>query len=98
MSDMDNARNHITGYKTYAYVWLSLLLLTGLTIVVGRMQFTHFSVLICLAIALIKSSLVLTFFMHLRYEGAFIKGVILLTVITLTFMIGLTFVDVWYRY
>ena len=92
-----DARTHITGYKAYAYIWACLLFLTGLTIVVGKMNFTRFSVLICLAIASLKSLLVLMFFMHVRYEGAFLRGVILLTVFTLTVMIALTFVDVWYR-
>ncbi|MGO9014135.1 MAG: cytochrome C oxidase subunit IV family protein [Dissulfurispiraceae bacterium] len=95
---MEDARTHITSYKTYAFIWAGLLFLTGLTIAVGRMNFTSFSVLICLAIASIKALLVLMFFMHVRYEGAFLRAVILLTVFTLTFMIGLTFVDVWYRY
>jgi len=95
---MEDARTHITSYKTYAFIWAGLFILTGLTIAVGRMNFTNFSVLICLAIASIKALLVLMFFMHVRYEGAFIRAVILLTVFTLTFMIGLTFVDVWYRY
>jgi len=94
---MADARTHITEYKTYAYIWVCLLFLTGLTIAVGKMNFTSFSVLICLVIASIKALIVLTFFMHLRYEGAFLKAVILLTLFTLTAMIGLTFVDVWYR-
>ncbi len=95
--DMDNARTHITGYKTYAYIWVCLLFLTALTIAVGKMNFTRFSVLICLAIASVKGLLVLTFFMHLRNEGTFVRAIILLTLVTLTVMIGLTFVDVWYR-
>ncbi len=94
---MEDERTHITSYKAYAYVWVCLLFLTGLTIAVGRMNFTRLSVLICLAIASIKALLVLMVFMHVRYEGAFLKAVILLTVLTLTAMIGLTFVDVWYR-
>jgi len=94
---MDDARTHITRYKAYAYVWGGLLFLTALTIAVGKMNFTRFSVLICLAIASLKSLLVLTFFMHVRYEGAFLRSVILLAILTLTAMIGLTFVDVWYR-
>ncbi|MBF0506396.1 MAG: cytochrome C oxidase subunit IV family protein [Nitrospirae bacterium] len=94
---MEDARSHITGYKTYAYIWACLLLLTGLTVTVAKINFTGFSVLICLVIASIKALLVLMFFMHVRYEGAFLKGVILLTIFTLTAMIGLTFSDVWYR-
>jgi len=94
---MDNARTHITEYKTYAFIWAGLLVLTALTITVGTMHLSHFSVLICLAIASCKALLVLTYFMHLRYEGALIKGVIFMAILTLTVIIGLTFLDVWYR-
>lgn len=94
---MDNARDHITDYKTYAYIWACLLFLTALTIAVGTTNLTRYSVLICLAIASVKALLVLTYFMHLHYEGIFLKGVIFLATSALTIMIGLTFVDVWYR-
>lgn len=94
---MDNVRNHITEYRIYAYIWACLLLLTATTITVARMHLTHYAVLISLAIASVKALMVLAFFMHLRYEGAFLKGVVFLAIITLTAIIGLTFVDVWYR-
>ena len=94
---MDDARSHITDFKTYALVWAGLLVLTALTITVGAMHLSRFSVLICLAIASCKALLVLTYFMHLRYEGAFIRGVIFMSILALTAIIGLTFVDVWYR-
>ncbi len=35
--------------------------------------------------------------MHLKYEGRFLKGMLTLAVSALTLLIGLTFVDVWYR-
>jgi len=94
---VDNARNHITEYRIYAYIWACLLLLTATTITVARMHLTHYAVLISLAIASVKALLVLSYFMHLRYEGAFLRGVVFLAVLALTVIIGLTFVDVWYR-
>ena len=48
-------------------------------------------------IASAKAGLVLAFFMHLKYEGRFLKAMLTLTVSALTLLIGLTFVDVWYR-
>lgn len=94
---METDGTHITGYKTYAFIWGILLLLTAATITIARMHFTHYAVLISLVIASVKALLVLAFFMHLRYEGAFLKGVVFLAIIALTAIIGLTFVDVWYR-
>jgi cytochrome c oxidase subunit 4 len=88
---------HIRSYRTYVYVWVALLLLLAATIYVARVNFTSFSVVINLCIATLKAGLVLAFFMHLRYEGRFLKGMLLLTLTALTCIIALTFSDVWYR-
>jgi hypothetical protein len=42
-------------------------------------------------------AIVLTYFMHLKHEGRFLKIMLLVAVATLTAFIALTFVDVWYR-
>jgi len=94
---MEDTNGHITAYKTYVFIWAALLVLTAITIAVGTMHFTSYSVLICLAIASIKALLVLIYFMHMRYESLFLRSVVFLALLALTTMIGLTFVDVWYR-
>jgi len=51
-----------------------------------------------LAIAAIKSSLVLSYFMHLRYEtGLLFKLMIPIVLAALTVFIGLTFTDIAFR-
>jgi cytochrome c oxidase subunit 4 len=88
---------HIKSYRTYVYVWIALLLLLAATIYVAKVKFTHYSVVINLLIATVKAGLVLSFFMHLRYEGRFLKGMLLLALTALACIIALTFSDVWYR-
>jgi cytochrome c oxidase subunit IV len=88
---------HIKSYRTYVYVWVALLLLLAATIYVAKVNFTSFSVVINLFIATLKAGLVLAFFMHLKYEGRFLKGMLLLALGALTCIIALTFSDVWYR-
>ncbi len=88
---------HIRSYRTYVYVWVALLLLLAATIYVAKVNFTSFSVVINLFIATVKAGLVLAFFMHLKYEGRFLKGMLLLALGALTCIIALTFSDVWYR-
>jgi len=95
MNDKD-AGSHI-GYRTYIYVWLCLLLLTALTIAAARMDIARFRVLIPLLIASGKAGLVLAFFMHLKDEGKLLTGIVSMAVLSLTALIGLTFLDVWYR-
>jgi cytochrome c oxidase subunit 4 len=83
--------------KSYGAVWLSLLILLGLTIAVARLHITSFSVVINLLIATTKAALVLLFFMHLKDEGRFLKIMLAVAVIALTAIIVLTFSDVWFR-
>jgi len=93
-----SAETHIVATRTYAVVWLALLALLAATLAVARLQLmARYSVLGSLLIATAKAGLVLAFFMHLKYEGRFLKGLLLLTLCALTLFIGLTFVDVWYR-
>jgi len=92
------ADDHIVPTSTYTVVWLALLILLAATISVSKLRlFAQFSVLGSLVIASMKAGLVLAFFMHLKYEGRFLKGMLALALSALTLLIGLTFVDVWLR-
>ena len=82
----------------YTAVWLALLVLVAATVATARLQLlAGYSVLGSMVIASLKAGLVLAFFMHLKYEGRFLKEMLTLAVFALTLLIGLTFVDVWYR-
>jgi cytochrome c oxidase subunit 4 len=88
----------VDAYTTYAWVWLALVVLLGATVAVAKLHLlVRYSVLAPLVIASAKAGLVLSYFMHLRHEGRFLKVMLLVTVATLTAFIALTFVDVWYR-
>lgn len=88
----------VTGQKTYITVWLLLLILLAATITVARLQLlAQFSVLGSLVIASGKAGLVVTFFMHLKDEGRFLKIMLSLTFLALTLLIGLLFADIWMR-
>ncbi len=85
-------------YKTYVWVWLGLVILTGITVSMAGMNLGLLSIVIVLAIAAIKSGLVLSYFMHLKYEtGLLFKLMIPIVLAVLTVFIGLTFSDVAFR-
>ena len=85
-------------YRTYVWVWVGLLILTGLTVSMAGMNLGRLSIAIVLAIAAIKSGLVLGYFMHLRYEtGLLFKLMIPIVLAALTIFIGLTFTDIAFR-
>jgi cytochrome c oxidase subunit 4 len=94
---MNEPETHIVAPRTFISVWLALLTLTAVTVTVARMDLGALSILTAIVIASIKAGLVLWFFMHLKYEKPFLKLLLLVPVVTLAVIIGLTFVDVWYR-
>lgn len=98
MSDAhDDAGLHPLSYRFLAAVWAALLALTALTIFVARIDLGFLNVVAALGIASIKSSLVIFFFMHLKYENRTIKTMVLVAFVVLAICIGLTFADVGFR-
>ncbi len=83
--------------KTFVLVWIALVILTGATIQAAELRMGEWSMLANLLIASTKASLVLWFFMHLKYEKRIFKLLFLVPVATITVIIGLTFFDIWYR-
>lgn len=88
---------HIVPAKMFVFVWIALLVLTGVTIKAAQMRLGGWSMLANLLIASTKASLVLWFFMHLKYETKFFRLLFFIPIGTITIMIGLTFFDIWYR-
>jgi cytochrome c oxidase subunit 4 len=78
-----------------AVVWSLLLLLTAATVTSAQLRLGKFTIIACLAIASIKSILVLLYFMHLRHERRLVvKLAVPIALVVLAIFIGLTFTDV----
>lgn len=89
--------SHIFDYKTLAAILLVLLMLTGITVGASYVDFGKFNVWAALIIASCKGSLVLLFFMHMKYEGKLLIFSFLGTIFFLGIMISFTFWDVGFR-
>ena len=97
-SENDNeTKQHQITYGTYILVWFALVIFTGITVTVTSLQLQNWNILTALVIATLKSGLVLFFFMHLKYEDRSLKIMFLIALITLFIIIGLTFVDIYFR-
>lgn len=83
--------------RTYVLVWLALMGLLALTFFVARMEIPRFGSMANILISSVKAVIVLGYFMHLRKEGWLLKSTLALTILILTFVIMLTFSDVWFR-
>lgn len=85
------------GYTKLTAVWLSLLLLTAVTVWVAHLDLGVGRIWGSLIIASVKGGLVVAFFMHLRYEGGHLRWLLFVTLVTLAIFIGFTFFDILYR-
>lgn len=85
-------------YARYVYIWVALIVLTAITVTTASLNFGRAGILVVLAIAAIKSTLVLLYFMHLSSEKRLLlKLLVPIAICTLAIFIGLTFTDVMYR-
>jgi len=64
----DAAVGHAVPFKVLAAVWGTLLALTLVTVAVAGLDLGSANLAIALTIAVIKGSLVLLYFMHMRYD------------------------------
>jgi cytochrome c oxidase subunit IV len=79
--------------KTYAFIFVTLLILTGTTFVVSGVDLGGLNAVVALVIAMAKALLVALFFMHLRYSRPLMLVVIAAGLLWLMIMITLTLGD-----
>ncbi len=68
-----HTHQHIVGPKVYAAVGLALLVLTASTCAISYVELGVFNAVVALTIAIIKASLVVLFFMHVKYSNKLTK-------------------------
>jgi len=89
--------SHITSYKTYGIVLVVLLLLTSLTILITDVHLGAFTVTVALLIACVKVGIVLTYFMHLKFESMMMKFMVIGVFVLFAIVVAITFIDYWFR-
>ncbi len=95
---MDWEKSHKElSYRFLLMVLMALFALTALTVGASTINLGTLNVWLALIIASAKASLVLLFFMHLKYEGMLLKLSFLTTFGFLAIIIGFIFLDVAFR-
>lgn len=80
--------------KTYLYVWLVLMILTIITVTAAYINFGKMNLFIAMAIASVKASLVILYFMHLKGDATLNQVVFLSSFGFLAVFVLLTLSDV----
>ncbi len=93
MAHTEETHNHIVSPKLYVAVFLSLLVGTGLTVLAATWELGWANPVVALTIATIKATIVILFFMHIKYSTRLTQIVILSTLFFLFLLLGLTLTD-----
>jgi cytochrome c oxidase subunit 4 len=79
--------------RTYVGVLVALLVLTGATAGVSYLHLKHGSLPVAMLIAVTKASLVLGWFMHLKWDSRVLRAVLSLALFLVALFLGLTALD-----
>ena len=97
MSAQHEHEHALVPYSLYIKVWAALIVLTAVTVGVSYVDLKHVTVITALIIATVKASLVLLYFMHLRFEKPIYLYMVLAVIVTYAVFVVLTFADYWFR-
>jgi cytochrome c oxidase subunit 4 len=84
---------HVVSVRIYLTVFVLLLAMTATTTAVAFVDLGPWNTVVALGIAVFKASLVVLFFMHLKYSPLLNRTVLLGGLFWLAILIGLTLTD-----
>lgn len=96
MSNNDE-KPHIIPYKTFLLVLLAVLAFTFISIGVTSYNLGPLTVLIALLLATFKTILVLTYFMHLKFDVKMFGILVAAVLALIAVVISITFLDYLFR-
>lgn len=90
--------DHVVPLRVYLLVFIALIILTAITVQVAYIDLGLLNTPIAIIIASIKASLVVLYFMHVRYSEKLILLVVFVSVFTLILLFGFALSDYLTRY
>lgn len=93
--DHDHGLAHVASVKTLVATGTSLLLLTIITVLATKVDFggSSINLAVAMVIAVTKATLVVLFFMHLRYDKLFHSVVFVSALLAAMLFVGFTMMD-----
>jgi cytochrome c oxidase subunit 4 len=88
---------HIVPIGIYIGVFLALVVLTWVTTFVSTLDLGRLNIFVALSIAIFKASLVLLFFMHVKYGTRLTKMIVLCGIYWLILLLFIVMMDLWTR-
>jgi cytochrome c oxidase subunit 4 len=85
--------SHIASVKSYVSIFLTLMVLTVVTVLVAYVNLGQMNKVVALSIASFKATLVILYFMHVKYSSHLTKLVVVSGFFFLFILLGLTMAD-----
>jgi cytochrome c oxidase subunit IV len=92
-----HSENHIVPKRVYFLIFAALIVLTWVTALVSRIDLGRWNIFVALAIAILKASLVILFFMHVKYSTRLTKFIVVCGFFWLSLLLFITMADLWTR-
>ncbi len=96
MSD-HNEQHHIVPKSVYFAVFITLIAMTWVTAWVSTVDLGRLNIFVALSIAIFKASLVILFFMHVKYGTKLTKFTVLAGLYWLVLLLFIAMCDLWTR-
>jgi cytochrome c oxidase subunit 4 len=93
----DHNEHHIVPRRVYYLVFLTLIVMTWVTAYVSTIDLGRLNVFVALSIAIFKASLVILFFMHVKYGTKLTKMIVLAGLYWLLLLLFIAMADLWTR-
>ena len=93
MAETTESIGHVVPAKLYVAIWAILMAMTLTTVLVSFVEIGPFNVVVALVIATIKATLVVLFFMHLRYSPKLTMATVIAAMFWLFLLLALTMTD-----
>jgi cytochrome c oxidase subunit IV len=97
MGSMGNDKSHIPPYGMYLKTVVILLLLTALNITIATLGHSNWTAGIIVAIATIQAGIMLTWFMHLRWDNKLFRTLVIGVFVLYAIIVIITFLDYKFR-
>jgi cytochrome c oxidase subunit 4 len=94
---MEKEKHHIVSYRFYFFILIALVTFTFMSIGITRINLGGYSVLGAMIFSVLKSLLVLAFFMHLKFDQPIIRIMVGFVCMVFLALIFITFLDYYYR-
>ncbi|HKX28570.1 MAG TPA: cytochrome C oxidase subunit IV family protein [Blastocatellia bacterium] len=94
-----HSEHHVVPIKYYIGVFLALMVFTIITVVIASIDLEHYvnwgpaNVVVALTVAVIKATLVVLYFMHVRWSSRLTQVIVIAGIFWLAIMLAFTLMD-----